>query len=118
METILTQIMDGILNCFQDRSYRVRYAACHAIGLMSTNFTPILQKKFQDKVIPELLMLMDDKGNPRVQTHACAALVNFSDVCPKEILALHLNSIVDTLEAILSAESNGKTNFTFHYVHL
>ena len=49
---------------------RVRYAACNAIGQMSTDFPSVFQKKFHEYVIPTLLMLMDDVQNPRVQAHA------------------------------------------------
>ena len=30
--------------------YRVRYAACNALGQMANDFAPTLQKKFHDKV--------------------------------------------------------------------
>ena len=65
---------------------RVRFACCNALGQMATDFAPVFEKKFHDKVIPGLLHLMDDNGNPRVQAHAGAALVNFSEDCPKNIL--------------------------------
>ena len=107
MEPLLTQIMDGILNFLRDPHPRVRYATCNAIGQMSTDFAQIFEKKFHDKVIPGLLMVMDDNDNPRVQAHAGAALVNFSEDCPKSILALYLDSIMAKLEAILSAKFNG-----------
>ena len=41
---------------------------------MSTDFAPLFEKKFHDKVVPGLLHLMDDNANPRVQAHAGAAL--------------------------------------------
>jgi hypothetical protein len=37
---------------------------------MSTDFAPVFEKKFHDKVVPGLLHLMDDYANPRVQAHA------------------------------------------------
>lgn len=37
---------------------------------MSTDFAPTFEKKFHDKVIPGLLMVLDDNQNPRVQAHA------------------------------------------------
>ncbi len=37
---------------------------------MSTDFAPVFQKKFHDRVIHGLLHLMDDAANPRVQAHA------------------------------------------------
>nr|CAG4643007.1 EOG090X00U8 [Ilyocryptus agilis] len=104
MEPLLPQIMDGILNFLRDPHPRVRYATCNAIGQMSTDFAPTFEKKFHDKVVPGLLMVMDDNDNPRVQAHAGAALVNFSEDCPKSILAPYLDSIMSKLEAILSAK--------------
>ncbi len=59
------------------------------------------------QVVPGLLMVMDDNDNPRVQAHAGAALVNFSEDCPKAILATYLDSIMAKLEAILSAKFKG-----------
>lgn len=77
METMLPQIMDGVpgvmegvLRYLQDPHPRVRYAACNAIGQMSTDFAPVFEKKFHDRVVPGLLMLLDDNANPRVQAHA------------------------------------------------
>ncbi|XP_034952088.1 importin-5 [Chelonus insularis] len=104
MEAILSQIMDGIIQYLQDPHPRVRYAACNAIGQMSTDFAPVFEKKFHDKVIPGLLMVLDDNTNPRVQAHAGAALVNFSEDCPKNILTPYLDAIMAKLESILTAK--------------
>lgn len=71
---------------------------------MSTDFAPIFEKKFHDKVIPGLLMVLDDNANPRVQAHAGAALVNFSEDCPKNILTPYLDAIMAKLESILTAK--------------
>lgn len=83
---------------------RVRFACCNAIGQMSTDFAPIFEKKFHDRVIPGLLHLMDDHANPRVQAHAGAALVNFSEDCPKSVLAPYLDNIMTKLESILTSK--------------
>lgn len=56
------------------------------------------------QVIPGLLVVLDDNTNPRVQAHAAAALVNFSDDCPKNILSSYLDSILAKLEAVLSSK--------------
>ena len=97
---------------------------------MSTDFAPLFEKKFHDKVVPGLfssnqlsflnfffreiiyhmylfsglLHLMDDNANPRVQAHAGAALVNFSEDCPKNILTHYLDAIIAKLESILSSK--------------
>ncbi|TRY67741.1 hypothetical protein TCAL_02908 [Tigriopus californicus] len=104
MESFLPQIMEGVMNFINDPHPRVRFAACNAIGQMSTDFAPVFEKKFHDKVIPGLLHLMDDHANPRVQAHAGAALVNFSEDCPKAILAPYLEGIICKLESILSSK--------------
>lgn len=82
----------------------MRYAACNAVGQMSTDFAPTFEKKFHDVVIPRLLLVLDDNANPRVQAHAGAALVNFSEDCSKAILMPYLDSIMGKLETILNAK--------------
>ena len=73
---------------------RVRYAYSNAIGQMSTDFAPVSEKKFHARVLPGLLLLMDDAANPRVQAHAGAALVNFSEGRPKNIMVPYLPDIM------------------------
>jgi len=43
---------------------------CNAIGQMAADFAPTFQKKFHDKIVPSILLLLDDGLNPRVQAHA------------------------------------------------
>lgn len=111
MEDMLGQIvngvpgvMQGVLTYLQDPHPRVRYAACNAIGQMSTDFAPVLQKQFHATVVPTLCMLLEDNENPRVQAHAGAALVNFAEDCPKHILTGYLDTLMGKLEAILSSK--------------
>lgn len=47
-------------------------------------------------------MVLDDNANPRVQAHAGAALVNFSEDCPKNILTPYLDAIMAKLGSILT----------------
>merc|ERR1712150_400654 len=103
MEQMLDKIVDAALPFLQDPHPRVRYAACNAMGQISTDFGPIFQKKFHDKVVPGLLLVMDDYANPRVQAHAGAALVNFSEDCPKVILVPYLEPIISKLEQVLQS---------------
>jgi hypothetical protein len=42
---------------------------------MATDFAPTFEKKFHDKVVPGLLMVLDDNANPRVQAHAGPFLI-------------------------------------------
>lgn len=104
MLNVLNQIVDAVLPMLQDPHPRVRYAACNAIGQLSTDFAPQLEKKFHDRIIPGLLIILDDVTHPRVQAHAGAALVNFAEECPKSIMAGYLDAIIGKLEQILSAK--------------
>lgn len=104
MSGILQEIVDGVLPFLLDSHSRVAYAACNALGQMASDFAPLFQKKFGEKVISGLCQLIGDPGSPRVQAHAGAALVNFLEECPKNILYPHLNNIVDTLECVLNSK--------------
>lgn len=106
LEEMLDNIMQGVLKYLMDPHPRVRYAACNAIGQMATDFAPTFEKKYHEQVIPGLLSLLDDVANPRVQAHAGAALVNFSEDCPKAILVRYLETIMTKLEAILTTKFN------------
>merc|ERR1719209_536518 len=116
MEPHLDQLMEGIMNYINDPHPRVRYACCNAIGQMSTDFAPVFEKKFHARVIPGLLHLMTDSGNPRVQAHSGAALVNFSEDCPKNILLPYLPDIMTRLKEVLEAKFNElEEKFVEHY---
>ncbi|XP_058063028.1 importin-5 [Anopheles bellator] len=104
MEAMLESIMQNVLKYLMDPHPRVRYAACNAIGQMATDFAPIFEKKFHEQVIPGLLNLLDDVDNPRVQAHAGAALVNFSEDCPRNILTRYLDAIMAKLVQILTSK--------------
>ena len=48
--------------------------------------------------------MLDDNANPRVQAHGAAALVNFSEECPKAILSQYLDVIILKLEEVLNSK--------------
>lgn len=104
MEGMLPQLVDGILKYLQDPHPRVRYAACNALGQMATDFSPGFEKRFHDRVIPGLALLLEDHSNPRVQAHAGAALVNFFEDCPKLVLLPYLDAVVQKIEAVLNSK--------------
>ncbi|KAI5693864.1 hypothetical protein M8J75_006971 [Diaphorina citri] len=97
MEVMLDSVTEGVLRYITDPHPRVRYAACNALGQMSTDFAPVFQNKYHDK-------LLDDVENPQIQAHAGAALVNFSEDCPKHILLSYLNGIMEKLKEILNSK--------------
>lgn len=101
MKPELGNIMQTILPYSKDPHPRVRYAVCNAIGQMSTDFCPFLQKNFHEAVISSLLPLMDDASQPRVQAHAAAAMVNFCEEADKATLEPYLDSIFERLLVLL-----------------
>ncbi len=57
----------------------MRWAACQALGQMCTDLCPELQEEEHARILPALMSLMDDFAHPRVQAHAAAAIVNFTE---------------------------------------
>ncbi|XP_060845313.1 importin-5-like [Rhopalosiphum padi] len=100
---ILPEILDRILTLLKDSHPRVRYSMCNVIVQMGADFSPKFQKKFHEKIVPAILLLLEDNLNPRVQAHAGAALLNFSKDCPKKILLSYMDLIMVKLENILQA---------------
>ncbi|ONK65480.1 uncharacterized protein A4U43_C07F37540 [Asparagus officinalis] len=101
----LEQVVNMVLNSFQDPHPRVRWAAINAIGQLSTDLGPDLQVQYHHKVLPALASAMDDFQNPRVQAHAASAVLNFSENCTPEILTPYLDGIISKLLVLLQ---NGK----------
>ncbi|CAN4094820.1 unnamed protein product [Withania somnifera] len=101
----LEQVVNMVLNSFQDPHPRVRWAAINAIGQLSTDLGPDLQVQYHNRVLPALAVAMDDFQSPRVQAHAASAVLNFSENCTPEILIPYLDGIVSKLLLLLQ---NGK----------
>ncbi|ORZ24178.1 armadillo-type protein, partial [Absidia repens] len=101
MKPELGNIMQMIVASFKDTHARVRYAACNAVGQMSTDFSPFLQKNFHQIVISSLLPVMEDNSQPRVQAHAAAAMVNFCEEADKATLDPYLDAIFERLLVLL-----------------
>ena len=68
------------------------------------DFSPHFEQNFHSKVVPSLLLLLDDYNNPRVQAHAGAALVNFFEECPQKIIINYLEIVVNKIEEVLNVK--------------
>ncbi|KAI8992324.1 armadillo-type protein [Pilobolus umbonatus] len=101
MKPELSNIINMILPSFKDSHPRVRYAACNAIGQMSTDFAPHIQKNYHQVVVTALLPVMEDP-QPRIQAHAAAAMVNFCEEADKKILDPYLDPIFEHLLVLLN----------------
>lgn len=99
----IPKILDLILPALQDPHPRVQYACCNALGQMSTDFADVIQRTSADRILPGLISMLTNKSVPRVQAHAAAALVNFSEAATKEILEPYLDSLLNNLLGLLQS---------------
>ncbi|KAK7202624.1 armadillo-type protein [Myxozyma melibiosi] len=98
----LSKVLDMVLPLMQDPHPRARWAACNAVGQMSTDFAPELQRDFSARVLPALIQTLETP-EPRVQAHAAAALVNFAEEAEKEWLEPYLDSLLSHLVVLLQS---------------
>lgn len=98
----LDKILDIVIPCLDDPHVRVQWAACNALGQMSTDFADYMQKKFGPRVLPALINRLVNT-TPRVQAHAAAALVNFSENASKEVLDPYLDALLTNLLELLQS---------------
>ena len=103
MRNELKSILEMILPYFSDPHPRVRYAACNAAGQLSTDFTPIIQQRFHEQILTKLIPAMDEADFPRVQAHAAAAIVNFSEEASKAVIEPYLNDLFERLLRLLNS---------------
>ncbi|KAK9810031.1 hypothetical protein WJX72_003666 [[Myrmecia] bisecta] len=101
----LDGLVDMCLKGLQDPHAKVRWAACQALGQMCTDLGPDIQNEQHQRIVPALLAVMDDFSQPRVQAHASAAIVNFSESCDQNLLPPYLDTLIHKLLMLLQ---NGK----------
>ncbi|KAI9190858.1 importin subunit beta-3 [Polychytrium aggregatum] len=106
MEADLKRVVDLVVPYTRDPHPRVRYAALNTIGQLSTDFAPLIQSDYHHVVLESLATCMDDAQYPRVQAHAAAALVNFSEEAEKDVMAPYLDHLFPRLLTLLD---KGKT---------
>ena len=105
MSEHMKDVVQLIMPFVQDPHPRVRYAFCNAAGQLATDFAPVFQEDFSDVILPALLHLLDDVNNPRVQAHAAAALVNFTEQAAREQLDPFLDPILTKLFHMLRVDA-------------
>lgn len=100
MEGELDKVLDLVVPSLNDPHPRVRWSGCNALGQMSTDFKGTMQTKYHQIVLPALIPVLG-AAEPRVQSHAAAALVNFCEEAEKEILAPYLDTLLEHLMQLL-----------------
>ncbi|KAK4960383.1 importin subunit beta-3 [Elasticomyces elasticus] len=102
MEGELDKVLDLVVPALRDSHSRVRWAGCNALGQMSTDFKGTMQTKYHSVVLPALITVLA-ASEPRVQSHAAAALVNFCEEAEKEILEPYLDTLLENLMRLLQS---------------
>lgn len=101
--TEIPKILAMILPSLNDPHPRVQYATCNALGQISTDFATTIQRTAGDQIIPALVSKLTNQSVPRVQAHAAAALVNFSENASKETLEPYLDDLLTNLLTLLQS---------------
>lgn len=99
----LKQVLDLVVPALKDPHPRVRWAGCNALGQMSTDFAPTMQKDFYDVVLNAILPVLESP-EARVKSHAAAALVNFCEEAEKSVLEPYLDRLLSSLYQLLQNE--------------
>ncbi|CCC69808.1 hypothetical protein NCAS_0D02270 [Naumovozyma castellii] len=99
----IPKILDMVLPLINDPHPRVQYGCCNVLGQISTDFNPIIQKTAHDRILPALISKLTPSSLERVQTHAAAALVNFSEHADEGIIEPYLDSLLTSLLTLLQS---------------
>ena len=99
----LQQVLDLVVPTLKDPHPRVRWAGCNALGQMSTDFAPTMQKDYYNHVLSAILPVLDSP-EARVKSHAAAALVNFCEEAEKSVLEPYLDGLLTSLYRLLQNE--------------
>lgn len=98
----LEQILQAVVPMLNDEHPRVQWSACNALGQLSTDLAPELQENFGGLVLPGLISKLSG-STFKVQAHAAAALVNFSESATKEIMDPYLDDLLSQLLGLVQS---------------
>lgn len=99
----IPKILDMVLPLINDPHPRVQYGCCNVLGQISTDFAPLIQRTSHDRILPALISKLTNNSIDRVQTHAAAALVNFSEHANQAILEPYLDGLLTNLLTLLQS---------------
>ncbi|KAK2464446.1 hypothetical protein APHAL10511_003594 [Amanita phalloides] len=100
MQNELAKIVEMVIPIFRDSHPRVRYAACQCIGQLCTDLEEIIQERHSQQLFAVLIPALEDP-EPRVHSHAAAALINFCEGVERDTLVPYLDPIVERLLKLL-----------------
>ncbi|KAJ6627915.1 ARM repeat-containing protein [Mycena sp. CBHHK59/15] len=100
MENELGKVVELVTPMFHDLHPRVRYAACQCVGQLCTDLEEVIQEKYHQQLFAVLIPTLEDR-EPRVHSHAAAALINFCEGVERNVLLPYLEPIVERLLKLL-----------------
>ncbi|KAF7319099.1 hypothetical protein HMN09_00246200 [Mycena chlorophos] len=100
MENELGKIVELVTPMFHDVHPRVRYAASQCVGQLCTDLEEVVQERYHQQLFAVLIPTLEDP-EPRVHSHAAAALINFCEGVEKDVLLPYLEPIVERLLRLL-----------------
>ncbi len=99
----IPKIIDMVIPLIADPHPRVQYGCCNVLGQVSTDFAPLIQKTAHNRILPALISRLTNDSVERVQTHAAAALVNFSEHATQSIMEPYLDDLLNNLLNLLQS---------------
>ncbi|KAG2014934.1 RAN binding protein-like protein [Coprinopsis cinerea AmutBmut pab1-1] len=106
MQNELGKIVEMVVPMFRDSHPRVRYAACQCTGQLCTDLEEIIQEQYHPQLFPALIGALED-AEPRVHSHAAAALINFCEGVERDTLLPYMDPIVERLLKLLNPGQGG-----------
>lgn len=87
------ELVNAALHLFNHGHPKVRYAAFHVVGQMSTDLQPAFQAHYNTALLQNLIAGLDDKY-PRLQAHMAACLTNFLEGATDDIVEEYIEDMV------------------------
>ncbi|KAH7920554.1 ARM repeat-containing protein [Leucogyrophana mollusca] len=101
MRVELGKVVDLVTPMFKDAHPRVRYAACQCLGQLCTDLEEVIQDEYHQQLFSVLIPTLE-APEPRVHSHAAAALINFCEGIERKTLVPYLDPIVELLLKMLN----------------
>lgn len=103
VESELARVVALVIPAFSDPHPRVRHAACQCIGQLCTDLEDVLQARHPNEVFGALLRTLSTT-EPRVHSHAAAALINVCEGVSRDALLPYLDPLVASLMRLLEPQ--------------
>eukprot|EP01126_Amoeba_proteus_P000361 TRINITY_DN10111_c0_g1_i5.p1 TRINITY_DN10111_c0_g1~~TRINITY_DN10111_c0_g1_i5.p1 ORF type:complete len:1136 (+),score=252.59 TRINITY_DN10111_c0_g1_i5:236-3643(+) len=99
----IQKLVEMILPHFSDSHPRVRWAAVNTAGQFAHDFGARFRDYSHDTVLPNLMLLLGDSQNPRVQKHAAMAIVTYCQGLPSRYIDLYADKLLGSLLGLMKS---------------